>query len=378
MSNRPVNRAWHLAARPQGLIRPTDFAWREAPVPALGPGEALVRTIYLSLDPTNRVWASDADQYMPPVGLGEVMRGVALGEVVESRQTGLKPGDLVYGLLGWQDFTVLDKPGLVTRFKRPPGLSLKATLRLLRLTVKAADLGLISKRKLAGAALRLPDLPLTSYLGILGAIGFTAYVGIIDICQAKAGETLVVTGAAGAVGSIAAQIGKLRGCRVVGIAGSDAKCQWLTTELGLDAAINYRTENVEAALRRHCPRGIDCVFENVGGALLDASLALVNNNARIALCGLIAQYNAEGPVPGPYRFGQLLMHRVTVKGFIILDHAERFPVAFCDLAAWLAEGQIKYRVHVIDGLENAPVAVNRLFDGSHDGKLIVRVAPERA
>ena len=165
---------------------------------------------------------------------------------------------------------------------------------------------------------------------------------------------------------------------MVGIAGSDAKCQWLTTELGLDAAINYRTENVEAALRRHCPRGIDCVFENVGGALLDASLALVNNNARIALCGLIAQYNAEGPVPGPYRFGQLLMHRVTVKGFIILDHAERFPVAFCDLAAWLAEGQIKYRVHVIDGLENAPVAVNRLFDGSNDGKLIVRVAPERA
>lgn len=371
-----TNRAWHLAHRPQGLLKQGDFEWRAAPVPALAEGQALARTVYLSLDPTNRIWASDIDQYMPPVEVGEVMRGVALGEVVESRQAGLKPGDLVYGLLGWQDFTVIKKPGTVTKFTRVPGLSLGGTLSLLRVMIKAAELGLLNKQKLSSAAIRLPGLPLTSYLGFLGAIGFTAYVGVIDLCRPKPGETMVVTAAAGAVGSIAAQIGKLKGCRVIGIAGSDAKCKWLTDELGLDAAINYRTENVEDALKRHCPKGIDCVFENVGGAQLDASLALVNNNARIALCGLISQYNAEAPVPGPYRFAQLLMHRVSVKGFIILDHADRFPAAFRDLATWLAEGRIKYRVHVVEGLENAPDAVNRLFTGQHDGKLVVKVGAE--
>ncbi len=373
-----TNRAWHLAARPVGLIKQGDLEWRRAPVPALAEGQALVRTIYLSLDPTNRIWASDMEQYMPPVELGQVMRGVALGEVVESRQPGLKQGDLVSGILGWQDFTVLDRPGTVWKFKQVPGLSTGATLGLLKVMIKAADFGLLNKQKMTSSAIRLPGQPLTAYLGYLGGIGFTAYVGVIDICKPKTGETMVVTGAAGAVGSIAAQIGKIMGCRVVGIAGSDAKCKWLTDELGLDAAINYRTENVEAALKRHCPDGIDCVFENVGGAQLDASLALVNNNARVALCGLIGQYNAEGPVPGPYRFAQLLMHRVLIKGFIILDHADRFPEAFRELAKWLTEGRIKYRVHVIDGLENAPDAVNRLFTGQHDGKLMVKVGPEPA
>lgn len=335
-----MNRAWHLAARPHGRLKQGDFTWRETPVPALVEGQALARTVYLSLDPTNRIWASDIDQYMPPVELGAVMRGVALGEVVESRRPDLKPGDLVYGLLGWQDFTVLDRKSFASKLERRPGL------------------------------------PLTAYLGLLGFIGITAYVGVIDICRPKAGETMVVTAAAGAVGSVAAQIGKIKGCRVIGIAGSDAKCRWLTEELGLDGAINYRSENVEAALRRHCPSGIDCVFENVGGDQLDASLALVNNNARIALCGLIAQYNAEGPVPGPYRFAQILMHRVLIKGFIGGDHADRFPEALDNLATWLAEGRIKYRVHVVEGLENAPDAVNRLFTGQHEGKLVVRVGPE--
>ncbi len=373
-----TNRAWHLAARPEGLLKQGDFEWRQTPVPPLADGQALVRTVYLSLDPTNRIWASDMEQYMPPVELGHVMRGGAIGEVVESRQAGLKQGDLVTGLLGWQDFTVLDRPGTVWKFNRVPGLSIGATLGLLKVMIKAADLGLLNKQKMSSSAIRLPGLPLTSYMGLLGAIGFTAYVGVMDFCQPKRGETMVVTGAAGAVGSIAAQIGKIMGCRVVGIAGSDAKCKWLTEELGLDAAINYRTENVDEALKRHCPKGIDCVFENVGGAQLDASLALVNNNARIALCGLISQYNADAPVPGPYRFAQLLMHRVSIKGFIILDHADRFAEAFVNLAQWLAEGRIKYRVHVIDGLENAPDAVNRLFTGQHDGKLMVKVGPEPA
>ena len=371
-----TNRAWHLANRPHGMLKPSDFTLRETPIAPLADGQALARTVYLSLDPTNRIWASDIDQYMPPVKLGEVMRGVALGEIVESRRADLKAGDLVYGLLGWQDYTVVDKPGTVSKFTRIPGLPLGATLGLLGLAAKAVNLGLVDTRKLASTAIRLPGLPLTAYLGFLGAIGFSAYVGLIDICKPKPGETLVVTGAAGAVGSIAAQIGKLKGCRVVGIAGSDAKCQWLTGELGLDAAINYKREDVEAALRRHCPNGIDCVFENVGGTQLDASLALVNDNARIALCGLISQYNADAPVPGPYRFGQLLMHRVLIKGFIILDHADRFPEAFVQLARWLAAGRLKYRVHVVDGLENAPEAVNRLFTGQHEGKLMIRVGPE--
>ena len=373
-----TNRAWHLAARPDGMLKQGDFEWRQTPVPPLADGEALARTVYLSLDPTNRIWASDMEQYMPPVGLGDVMRGVGLGEVVESRRPDFKPGDLVYGLIGWQDFTVLDKHNTPAKFIRMPGLSLGATLGVLRVLNAAGKLGLIDKQGLVAKAIRLPGLPLTAYLGLLGAIGFTAYVGVNDICRPKAGETMVVTAAAGAVGSIAAQIGKIMGCRVIGIAGSDAKCKWLTQKLGLDAAINYRTENVEAALKRHCPKGIDSVFENVGGAQLDASLALVNNHARIALCGMIAQYNADGPVPGPSRFTQMLMHRVSMKGFIILDHADRFPEAFLNLAKWLAEGRIKYRVHVIDGLENAPDAVNRLFTGQHDGKLMVKVGPEPA
>ena len=373
-----TNRAWHLAARPEGMLKQGDFEWRQAPVPSLAEGQALARTIYLSLDPTNRIWASDIEQYMPLVGLGEVMRGVALGEVVESRRPDFKRGDLVYGLLGWQDFTVLDKSNTPTKFMRVPGLSRGATLGLLRVLSAAGKLGLVDKQGLAAKAIRLPGLPLTAYLGLLGAIGFTAYVGVNDICRPKAGETMVVTAAAGAVGSIAAQIAKIKGCRVIGIAGSDAKCHWLIKEIGLDAAINYRTENVDAALKRHCPKGIDCVFENVGGAQLDASLALVNNHARVALCGMIAQYNADGSVPGPSRFSQLLMHRVLIKGFIILDHGDRFAEAFLDLALWLAEGRIKYRVHVVDGLENAPDAVNRLFTGQHDGKLMVKIGPEPA
>ncbi|MGD9538804.1 MAG: NADP-dependent oxidoreductase [Alphaproteobacteria bacterium] len=337
-----TNRAWHLAKRPHGMLAPGDFTLREAPIPPLAEGQALARTIYLSLDPTNRIWASDIDQYMPPVEVGDVMRGVALGEIVESKRDDLAPGDLVYGLLGWQDHTVLGK--------RTPFLKVE----------------------------RRPGLPLTAYLGLLGFIGITAYVGIVDICRPKPGETLVVTTAAGAVGSIAAQIGKLKGCRVVGVTGTDAKCRWLTGELGLDAAINYKTEDVETALRRNCPDGVDCVFENVGGAQLDASLALVNDNARIALCGLIAQYNTDAPVPGPYRFGQILMHRVMVKGFIGGDHPDRFPEALENLGNWLAEGRLKYRVHVVDGLKNAPEAVNLLFTGQHEGKLMVRVGPEPA
>lgn len=340
MRNRPINRAWHLASRPEGMIRPENFSLRESPAAEPGEGQAQVRIIYVSLDPTDRIWASAREQYMTPVELGEVMRSIALGVVTESRMPSLKPGDIVYGLLGWQNYALIDAKSPVMKVEHRPGV------------------------------------PLTAQLGLTGFIGITAYVGVIDIMKPKPGETMVVTTAAGAVGSIAAQIGKIKGCRVVGVTGSDAKKSWLLDELKLDAAINYKTENVEEALRRHCPKGIDTVFENVGGAQLDASLALVNHFARIAVCGLISAYNTEATVPGPSRFTQVLMHRLLIKGFIGGDHPERFAEAAEALAAWHREGRMKYRVHIEEGFDSIPRAVNLLFTGQHEGKLIVRLAPE--
>ena len=336
---RNSNRQWRLRTRPAGRLKESDFEWREEPVPAVAPGQVLVRTLYASLDPTHRIWASDMDQYMPPVELGAVMRAGAIAEVVESTVPEFAAGDLVSGLMGWQDWTLVDDPRMLRKLPRSRG-----------------------------------DVPLTAYMGAVGIIGATAYFGVRAIGQARAGDTMVVTTAGGAVGSIAGQIGKIDGCRVVGVAGSDEKCRWIVDQLGFDAAVNYKTESLEEALRSHCPDGIDVVFENVGGAQLDASLALINLNARIVICGLIAQYNAEAPVPGPYRFAQILMKRARVEGFIVTDFLERFPEALGQLGEWLAEGRLKYRVDVVDGLENAPAAINKLFDGTNKGKLIVKVA----
>ncbi len=336
---RNSNRQWRLRTRPAGRLKESDFEWREEPVPAVAPGQVLVRTLYASLDPTHRIWVSDMDQYMPPVELGAVMRAGAIAEVVESTVPEFAAGDLVSGLMGWQDWTLVDDPRMLRKLPRSRG-----------------------------------DVPLTAYMGAVGIIGATAYFGVRAIGQARAGDTMVVTTAGGAVGSIAGQIGKIDGCRVVGVAGSDEKCRWIVDQLGFDAAVNYKTESLEEALRSHCPDGIDVVFENVGGAQLDASLALINLNARIVICGLIAQYNAEEPVPGPYRFAQILMKRARVEGFIVTDFLERFPEALGQLGEWLAEGRLKYRVDVVDGLENAPAAVNKLFDGTNKGKLIVKIA----
>ncbi len=334
-----TNRQWRLKARPSGRLKESDFEWREEPVPPVAVGQVLVRTLYLSLDPTHRIWASDMDQYMPPVELGEVMRAAAIAEVVESKAPSLDAGDLVAGFMGWQDWTLVEDAQTLSKLPALP-----------------------------------PGVPLTAFMGVLGHIGATAYFGVRDIGRPREGETMVVTSAGGAVGSIAGQIGKIDGCRVVGVTGTDEKCRWIVEELGFDAAINYKTENLLEALRRRCPGGIDIVFENVGGAQLDASLALINLNARIVLCGLIAQYNSEEPVPGPYRFAQLLMKRAKVEGFIVLDFWDRFPEALDQLGQWLAEGRLKYRVDVVDGVESAPTAVNKLFDGTNTGKLIVKVA----
>lgn len=336
MSDR-VNQMWRLASRPVGNMGVENFSWHEEPVRKVGEGEMLVRNIYLSLDPASRGWVNQGRSYMPPVQIGEVMRGGAIGIVEESNNPKYGVGDYVQGGIGWQLYGVTDGRGYA---KLPP----------------------------------VPGLPLEAHLAVLSHIGFTAYFGLLDIGEPKPGETLVVSAAAGAVGSLVGQIGKIKGCRVVGIAGTDAKCARLVNELGFDAAINYKTESVKGKLKEYCPAGIDIYFENVGGTILDTILTRINVGARIPLCGLISQYNATEPVPGPYNFASLLVNRAKLQGFIVTDYAPRFHEAVPELAGWLMSGQLKYQTDIVEGLENAPFAVNKLFDGSKTGKLMVQVS----
>jgi NADPH-dependent curcumin reductase CurA len=334
-----VNRQWRLAARPVGLIKESDFEWHEEPIPTLGEGKILVRNIYLSLDPANRGWVREVKSYIPPVAIGEVMRGATIGVVEQSHHADFQAGDIVQGILGWQEYAVTDVAG-ITRLPRDP------------------------------------SLPLTAFLGLFGIIGPTAYFGLLDIGKPKAGETLVVSAAAGAVGSLVGQIGKIKGCHVVGIAGTNEKCHWITEELGFNAAVNYKTESIGESLKTHCPDGVDVYFDNVEGEILDAVLSLINVRARIVICGTISQANATEPVPGPYNFRNILTQRARVEGFIVLDYVDRFQEAIEDLRRWLAEGKIQYRVDLVDGLENTPRAINKLFDGSNKGKLIIKVSEE--
>ncbi|MBE9049167.1 NADP-dependent oxidoreductase [Nostocales cyanobacterium LEGE 11386] len=337
-----INRQFRLASRPIGDIKESDFEYREEPISQPADGELLVRTIYLSLDPTNRIWMSDIPQYMPPVEIGEVMRGIVTGVVEESQNPDFQRGDLVSGLLGWQDYTIVAENNI-------PSLS------------------------------RLPNplpYPLTAFLGPLGGTGLTAYFGLLEIGQPKAGETVVVSAAAGAVGSMVGQIAKIKGCRAVGITGSDEKCRWLTQELGFDAAINYGTADLEGAIAQACPDGIDVYFDNVGGSILDAVLTKINLNARIPLCGFISNYNTTEPVPGPYNFAQILMKRALVQGFIILDYFPRWSEGIQEMGQWLEQGKIKYALEMVEGLENAPSAVLKLFNGNKKGKLVIKVSEE--
>jgi NADPH-dependent curcumin reductase CurA len=334
-----INRQWRLVARPTGLIKESDFEWREEPVPTPSQGEILVRNIYLSLDPTNRLWTSDRESYMPPVEIGEVMRGMTIGVVEESRNPSFAQGAIVQGILNWEDYSITDGEGLVTLPNNP-------------------------------------SIPLTAHCGLFGHIGLTAYFGLLDVGRPREGDTLVVSAAAGAVGSLVGQIGKIKGCRVVGIAGSDEKCSWIKDELGFDAAINYKKEPVLESLKEHCPGGIDVFFDNVGGEILEAALSLINIGARIALCGMISQYNATKPVPGPNNLRNLIIKRARIEGFLVLDYLDRAMEAVAELGKWYSEGKLKYRLDVVDGLEKAPAAVNKLFDGSNKGKLIVKISEE--
>jgi NADPH-dependent curcumin reductase CurA len=326
-----------LKSRPVGAPKPTDFALVEAPVPAPGDGEILCRTIYLSLDPYMRGRISGVKSYAKGVDPGDLMVGGTVGEVLESKHAGFKPGDIVQGYDGWQTHAVSKGAGV---------------------------------RKLDPR-----QAPISTALGVLGMPGMTAYVGLLDIAQPKPGETVVVSAASGAVGAVVGQIAKIRGCRAVGIAGGKDKCEYVVNELGLDACVDYKSGDLVPALQAACPKGIDVYFENVGGEVLAAVLKLINPFARIPLCGLVSQYNATEFPAGP-NWGVLLVNRVLVKGFIVSDHIDRMPAFLADVGGWVREGKIKYREDIVDGLENAPTAFIGLLQGKNFGKLIVKVGED--
>ncbi|MGN6235351.1 NADP-dependent oxidoreductase [Dyella sp.] len=330
-----TNRQLRLKTRPEGLVQRENFDLVESPVPELKDGEVLVRTLYISMDPTNRVWMRDIPQYLPPVAIGETMRALGLGRVVASRSPRYNEGDLVQGLTGWQDYLVLhqDTPGYV----RLP-----------------AD----------------PGIPLPTLLGAAGMSGVTAYYGMTDIAPVQAGETLVVSAAAGSVGSIAGQIGKIHGARVVGIAGGVDKCKYLVDELGFDTAVDYKSADFKQQLKAATPDGVHVNFENVGGEVMKAVLGRMNIGGRVALCGLIAGYNS-GEKPGD-DFSPFIMKRLTMRGFLVLDYTKTKEAVHA-ITGWIREGKLKTEETVAEGLENAPVVLNRLFDGSHRGKLVLKI-----
>ncbi len=332
-----TNRAFHLVQRPRGEVRADGFELRESAVPKLEDGQALVRVLMLSLDPTIRGWLNEADTYLPAVKIGEVVRAGGVGEIVESRSERYKVGDRVFGMTGWQEWAIAEQ-GLGAMNVLPPG-------------VEPADA-----------------------LGVFGITGMTAYFGMLDVAKPVSGDTVFVSGAAGATGSVAGQIAKIQGCRVVGTAGTDEKCAWVKDELGFDDCINYKTEDVGARLDAACPKGIDVYFDNVGGEILQLALARLRQGARIALCGGISGYNELDPPPGPNNLMNLILNRARMEGFLVLDYVSRFPEAMAQMGAWLAEGKVNNRATVVDGLENTVEAFQRLFDGGNTGKLIVRVA----
>ena len=332
-----TNRQWLLARRPQGTISAQDFEWKETPVPSPGDGEVLVRNLLLSCDPTQRGWIS-GDTYLPAVKIGEVVRSFAAGRVEESRNPKFPKGSLVQGLFGWQDY-VCAKPG--------------------------------------GPAAPAPvpeGVPLETAMSLLGLTGITAWFGLHDIGRPKPGETVVVSGAAGATGSAVGQLAKIHGCRAVGIAGGADKCRYLIDELGFDAAIDYKNEDVYQRLKETCPKGVDIYFDNVGGAILDAALARLAFHGRVVLCGAIARYNDTSLGAGPKNYLNLLLQRGRMEGFIVLDYMKRAGEAVAALSGYLREGRIKDRVDVQHGLENAPATLARLFSGENQGKQLLRIA----
>lgn len=333
--NAIVNRQFRLAARPVGLPKGSDWSLVEEPVREPGEGEFLIRIEYISLDPAMRGWMNEGKSYVPPVAIGEVMRAGGAGEVVASNHPGFPVGSKVSGLFGVQQYAMSNGKG-----------------------VQRVDTALA---------------PLPTYLGVLGMTGMTAYFGLLDVGAAQAGDTVVVSGAAGAVGMVVGQVAKILGCRVVGIAGGAEKCRWLVDELGFDAAIDYKYADLRKALREHCPQGIDVYFDNVGGEILDLALAQLAMHARVVVCGAISQYNATDGVKGPANYLSLLVNRARMQGMVVFDYAARYGEAAREMGAWLADGRLKSREDIVEGFDTFPDALLRLFRGENTGKLLLKV-----
>lgn len=331
------NRQVKLAARPVGLIKREDFSFETAQVGELADGEVLVKVSHLSLDPAMRGWMNAGRSYIPPVELGEVMRAGGAGRVVESKHPAFREGDAVTGITGVQEYA----------------------------TLKGERLQKVDATK----------VPLESYLGGLGMPGMTAYFGLLDVATVKAGETVVVSGAAGAVGSITGQIARIMGCRVIGIAGGADKCRAVVEDFGFDACVDYKNEDVSKRLRELCPDRINVYFDNVGGDILNACLAQMALHGRIAICGAISQYNNTEPMKGPSNYMSLLVNRARMEGFVVFDYASRFGEAVDAMAGWMAEGKLKVREHVVEGGVDAfPETLNKLFAGENTGKLVLKIA----
>jgi NADPH-dependent curcumin reductase CurA len=333
-----INRQWRLERRPDGRIGETNFRWGEGPVPSPSEGEALVRNLWYSFDPT-QVLSMAAPEESGGVPIGSVIRGLAVAQVLESRLPRFHPGDLVYGYSGWEDYSVTDGHGYFDSSVVPLGIS--------------------------------PNLA----LGTLGLTGFVAYFGVMEVGRPQKGETFVVSAAAGGVGSIAAQIARIQGARVIGIAGGSVKCDWLVREAGIDAAIDHRSENVASRLDALCPDGIDVYFDNTGGPILDEALARLRRNGRIVICGATSHYGlGPAPPPGPVNYLQLCMMNGRMQGLLGKDYFDRFPEAIAALRPWLESGQLRSKEDVMVGLENAPAALARLFSGENVGKQLLKVA----
>lgn len=333
-----TNHQFRLAARPVGLPKRSDWQYTEEPVRDPVDGEVVVKVLYLSLDPAMRGWMNEGKSYIPPVGIGEVMRAGGVGKVIASKDSSRAVGDYVYGTLGIQEYAVV-KANAVTK-----------------VDPKVA--------------------PLPVYLGTLGMPGMTAYFGFLEVGQPQAGDTVVVSGAAGAVGQVVGQIAKIKGCRVVGIAGGRAKCDYVTKDLGFDAAIDYKSEDVKEALRKHCPKGVNVYFDNVGGDILDAVLTQLARGARIVICGAISQYNNTEGVNGPRNYLSLLVNRARMQGMVVFDYADRYAEAGREMAGWMAQGKLKTREDIVAGLDTFPETLLKLFKGENTGKLVLKVADE--
>lgn len=335
MDTPKLNHQFRLAARPQGLPKETDWHYTEEKIPELNAGEFLVKILYISLDPAMRGWMNEDRSYIPPVNIGDVMRAIAVGRVITSKNAAFAVGDHVSGLFGVQEYVVSDGQN-----------------------VNKVDVNVA---------------PIPLYLGALGMPGLTAYFGLLDVGRVTTAETVVVSGAAGAVGMIVGQIAKIKGCKVIGIAGSAEKCKYIVEDLGFDAAIDYKKEEVRASMQKHCPRGIDVYFDNVGGDILDDALSLLAHHARVVICGAISQYNNTTPIKGPTNYLSLLINRASMTGFIVFDYVERYKQGIQEMAKWIAAGKIKTREDIVDGFKTFPQTFLKLFKGENIGKLILKV-----